>query len=54
MEIDLMIKYNEQDFELYQQIETLKRLEANHLISFKEYYDSLLLIYDKYNIQYAK
>jgi hypothetical protein len=49
-----MIEYNEQEFELYQQIETLKKLEANHLISFKEYYDSLLLTYDKYEIQYAK
>ena len=49
-----MIKYNEHNFELYQQIETLKKLEANHLISFKEYYNSLLLIYDKYDIQYAK
>lgn len=49
-----MINYDKEEFEFKQQMEMLRILLDNHLITSKEYYQAILVFFDMYHIKYAK
>lgn len=49
-----MIDYDKKEFEFKQQMEMLRILLDNHLITSQEYYQAIIVFLNKYGIKYAK